>query len=109
VSGGERQRLGIARALLADRPILVLDEPTAHLDAATADSLAAEIRGTTSGRTALVVTHRPEQVAGWEQIRLGPKGPVRSGPPALLGGAAAPAAGDQAVGRSGTSRRGSRR
>ncbi|GAA1880656.1 hypothetical protein GCM10009836_72440 [Pseudonocardia ailaonensis] len=51
VSGGERQRLGIARALLADRPILVLDEPTAHLDDPTAEALAREILEVTADRT----------------------------------------------------------
>ncbi|MEK6439049.1 thiol reductant ABC exporter subunit CydD [Pseudonocardia sp. T1-2H] len=64
VSGGERQRLGVTRALLTDRPILVLDEPTAHLDADTGDALAAEILAATSERTALIVTHRPEQTPG---------------------------------------------
>jgi len=70
VSGGERQRIGMARALLADRPVLVLDEPTAHLDPTTADALAAEVLAATSGRTALVVTHRPEQTPGLVEVRL---------------------------------------
>jgi ATP-binding cassette subfamily C protein CydCD len=70
VSGGERQRLGIARALLADRPVLVLDEPTAHLDATTADALAGELLATTTGRTALLVTHRPEQTPDLPEVRL---------------------------------------
>jgi hypothetical protein len=48
VSGGERQRLGVARALLADRPVLLFDEPTAHLDPATADVLASELLGGSS-------------------------------------------------------------
>jgi ATP-binding cassette, subfamily C, bacterial CydCD len=71
VSGGERQRLGIARALLADRRVFVLDEPTAHLDGATGDALAAELMTVTEGQTALVVTHRPEQTPGLPLVRLG--------------------------------------
>jgi ATP-binding cassette subfamily C protein CydCD len=71
VSGGERQRIGVARALLADRPIMLIDEPTAHLDAATADALAAEILATTAGRTTLIVTHRPEQTPGLTRVQLG--------------------------------------
>ena len=70
VSGGERQRIGVARALLADRPILLLDEPTAHLDAPTAAALAAELLAATAGRTALIVTHRPEQTPGLPQVQL---------------------------------------
>jgi ATP-binding cassette subfamily C protein CydCD len=70
VSGGERQRIGVARALLADRPIMVFDEPTAHLDTATADALAAEILATTAGRRAVIVTHRPEQTPGLPAVHL---------------------------------------
>jgi len=70
VSGGERQRIGVARALLADRPVLVLDEPTAHLDDVTAQALADELLDATSGRTALVVTHRPDQVAPLPRVDL---------------------------------------
>jgi hypothetical protein len=45
-------------------------EPTAHLDAATADALAAEIMATTVGRTALIVTHRPEQTPSLPEVHL---------------------------------------
>jgi thiol reductant ABC exporter CydC subunit len=60
VSGGERARIALARVFLADQPVLVLDEPTAHLDAATAHALIADILDTTQGRTAVLITHRPE-------------------------------------------------
>jgi thiol reductant ABC exporter CydC subunit len=58
VSGGQRQRIALARALLADFPILLLDEPAEHLDLATADELTADLLTATEGRTTLLVTHR---------------------------------------------------
>jgi ATP-binding cassette subfamily C protein CydCD len=57
VSGGERARLGLARALLADHSVLVLDEPTAHLDTTTAEAVAADVLRATRGRTLVWVTH----------------------------------------------------
>jgi ATP-binding cassette, subfamily C, bacterial CydC len=60
LSGGQRQRLVVARALLADSPVLVLDEPTAHLDVPTAERLIDDVLDAADGRTVLLITHRPE-------------------------------------------------
>ncbi len=60
LSGGQRQRIVLARALLADAPVLVLDEPTAHLDPATASELVRDVFSAARGRTVLLITHRSE-------------------------------------------------
>lgn len=58
LSGGQRQRLALARALLADFPVLVLDEPVEHLDLPTADALTTDLMAATEGRTTVLITHR---------------------------------------------------
>jgi ATP-binding cassette subfamily C protein CydCD len=68
MSGGERQRLALARTLLADPPVLVLDEPTEHLDARTADELTADLLDATRGRTVLLVTHRLTGLAAMDEV-----------------------------------------
>lgn len=68
LSGGQRQRLALARALLADPAVLILDEPTAHLDELTADALMADIRAATSGRTLLLITHDMRHTAGFDDV-----------------------------------------
>lgn len=58
LSGGERQRVAIARALLRDAPVLLLDEPTANLDAAAELRLVETLRQIIAGRSVIYVTHR---------------------------------------------------
>jgi ATP-binding cassette subfamily C protein CydC len=65
MSGGQRQRLEIARALLADFPILILDEPGEHLDVDTADGILTDLLATTRGKSTLLITHR---LAGLEEV-----------------------------------------
>jgi ATP-binding cassette, subfamily C, bacterial CydC len=60
LSGGQRQRIVLARALLADAPVLVLDEPTAHLDPPTASRLVEDVFAAPGERSVLLITHRPE-------------------------------------------------
>jgi ATP-binding cassette subfamily C protein CydD/ATP-binding cassette subfamily C protein CydCD len=78
LSAGQRQRIALARAFLRDAPIVLLDEPTANLDAATAATAAdvmAGIRRLARGRTVIVAAHRPELIALADRvIALGPTG-----------------------------------
>ena len=72
LSGGERRRLAIARAILRDAPVLILDEATADLDASTERALVASLRPFVAGRTTLIITHRPALAELAERtVRLG--------------------------------------
>ncbi|GAA3189233.1 MULTISPECIES: thiol reductant ABC exporter subunit CydD [Streptomyces] len=124
LSAGQRQRIGLARAFLADRPILLLDEPTANLDGATEAGVVDAVRRLAAGRTVLLVVHRPALLAVADRVvRLpdpaadaaqtaGPEraGAVREAAPAAApeeaaGPAAAPDAADaQPAGRSAPAR-----
>lgn len=68
LSGGERQRLAIARALLKDAPFLILDEPTAQLDAATAGEILSALSELTHGRTTLLITHQQSGLEDADRI-----------------------------------------
>jgi ATP-binding cassette subfamily C protein CydCD len=63
LSAGERQRVSLARAFVRDSPLLLLDEPTAGLDGETEAEVLAAVRRLVSGRTAIIVAHRPALAA----------------------------------------------
>jgi len=68
VSGGERARLGLARCLVSQRPVLVLDEPVAHLDHTTAEAVLGDLTRSTTGRSLIMVSHRPDGLAGFDRV-----------------------------------------
>lgn len=70
LSGGERQRLSLARAWLRDAPLLLLDEPTQHLDAATAVRIDGSLARLRRGRTVIRIAHRLDAIEANEQVAV---------------------------------------
>lgn len=68
LSGGEKQRIAIARALLKDAPILILDEPTSAIDSQTEDELLIALEMLMEGRTTLIIAHRLSTVHRADRI-----------------------------------------
>jgi ABC-type transport system involved in cytochrome bd biosynthesis fused ATPase/permease subunit len=68
LSGGQLQRLAIARAMIRDAPVLLLDEPTTGLDAASTQRIMAPLRRLMSGRTTIIISHNLLTVADADQI-----------------------------------------
>ncbi|MDA0634227.1 ABC transporter ATP-binding protein [Nonomuraea sp. MCN248] len=85
LSGGEAQRIAIARALLADAPVLVLDEATAFADPRTEQAVRRALETLKGDRTILVIAHRPQTIAGADTVVMLENGTVaEQGAPADL-------------------------
>jgi len=88
VSGGEGQRIGLARALLAERPILLLDEPTAHLDDESEALVRHRVLAASEGRSLLWITHRLVGLADFDEVMVLDAGHVVGRRAGALSGAA---------------------
>ena len=88
LSAGQRQRIALARAFLRDAPLVLLDEPTAHLDADSEAAVVDAVRRLARGRTVVAVAHRPALLAGADRVVTSRRrSPVTSEPAAAAGAA----------------------
>ena len=76
LSGGQAQRIAIARAVLVDAPVLILDEATALTDPESQHQIQQALSDLTRGKTVLLIAHRPEAIKGVDQIVLMDRGRV---------------------------------
>ena len=83
LSAGQRQRIALARAFLRDAPLLLLDEPTAHLDAVTAQTVRDSVERLMTGRTVVLTTHHAAWIKQADVVRELKHGRLRSIPSAV--------------------------
>jgi ABC-type multidrug transport system fused ATPase/permease subunit len=91
LSAGQRQRIALARAFLRDAPLVLLDEPTAHLDAVSAQQILAAIESLSAGRTVVMASHRKHAAGGATRTVEIDHGELIADVPALPVGPAVPA------------------
>lgn len=79
LSGGEKQRISIARAILKDAPIIILDEATANVDPENEDKLIAAFDALTENKTVIMIAHRLKTIRNADQIVVLDEGMISSG------------------------------
>lgn len=79
LSGGEKQRISIARAILKDAPIIILDEATANVDPENEDKLIAAFDALTENKTVIMIAHRLKTIRNADQIVVLDEGTISSG------------------------------
>ena len=95
LSGGEKQRVAIARTLLKNPPIMIFDEATSALDSANERAIQAELKGVAQNKTTLVIAHRLSTVVDAHEILVMEAGRiVERGTPSATAGARRPLCGD---------------
>ena len=99
LSGGQAQRLSLARAFLADRPVLLLDEPTSQVDLASEAAIVESIEQLARGRTVITISHRAGALTTADRtVRVEARGLVVTAPAAPAADGAGPGAGPAQTG-----------